>query len=115
MKTFPVDDVPGLGEQLLSGEEILLTAGHKVLGKAVPLFVTDSGAPLDFSNLKGVPRTAGSLKGMWIADPYFDPGSAANSTVRAVAAQNNHRLILGGDFTSYNGYSHNKVTRIHGK
>ena len=47
-------------------------------------------------------------------DTNFNPGSGANAAVRAVAAQENSALIIGGDFTVVNGLPRNRIARVHG-
>ncbi len=47
-------------------------------------------------------------------DTNFNPGSGANAAVRAVAAQENTALIIGGDFTVVNGLPRNRIARVHG-
>src|SRR5439155_12366762 len=39
-------------------------------------------------------------------------GSGANNTIRAVAIQNDGRILLGGSFTNVNGFSANRVARL---
>lgn len=45
-------------------------------------------------------------------DGSFDPGSGANSTIRAVAVQADGKVLIGGDFTSYNGVARNYLARL---
>jgi uncharacterized delta-60 repeat protein len=47
-------------------------------------------------------------------DRGFDIGTGANAPVRAVVAQENTAIIIGGDFTVVNGLPRNRVARIHG-
>jgi len=47
-------------------------------------------------------------------DRNFDTGTGANAPVRAVVAQENTALIIGGDFTIVNGLPRNRIARIHG-
>ena len=51
-------------------------------------------------------NTNGSL------DLSFDPGLGANSTVYALALQRDGRVIIGGDFTSVNGFVRNGLARL---
>ncbi len=68
-----------------------------------------------FTSYNGIPinriariNSDGSL------DMTFNPGVAANSTVVAASFQPDGNLIIGGDFTSYNGIGRNRIARIWG-
>ena len=45
-------------------------------------------------------------------DPAFNPGLGANGQVWAMALQTNGQIIIGGEFTSYNGTNVNGVARL---
>lgn len=45
-------------------------------------------------------------------DPSFAPGYGANGTVRAVAIQSDGKIVLGGDFWSFNGLDHHYLVRL---
>jgi uncharacterized delta-60 repeat protein len=67
----------------------------------------------EFTSYNGVTRnhiarlnTDGSL------DAAFDPGTGANSAVWTTAIQADGKIIIGGDFTSYNGVVRNRIARI---
>jgi uncharacterized delta-60 repeat protein len=45
-------------------------------------------------------------------DTDFDPGTGANNTVNAVAIQSDGKVVIGGDFTSVNGITINRVARL---
>jgi uncharacterized delta-60 repeat protein len=46
-------------------------------------------------------------------DMSFDPGTGANSYgIRSVALQPDGKIIIGGDFFSYNGTSRNRIARL---
>ena len=45
-------------------------------------------------------------------DPEFAPGTGANNQIYAVAIQLDGRIIVGGNFTSYNGVSVNRIMRL---
>jgi uncharacterized delta-60 repeat protein len=47
-------------------------------------------------------------------DPTFAIGTGANSTVFSTAIQSDGKIIIGGDFTGYNGTGRNRVARIKG-
>jgi uncharacterized delta-60 repeat protein len=45
-------------------------------------------------------------------DLGFNPGSGANSPVRTVALQTDGKVIIGGDFTTFNGTNRNSIARL---
>jgi uncharacterized delta-60 repeat protein len=45
-------------------------------------------------------------------DTSFDPGSGANDAVYTISIQSDGKIIIGGDFTSYNGTSRNTIARL---
>jgi uncharacterized delta-60 repeat protein len=45
-------------------------------------------------------------------DPNFNPGTGANNLVWTTAIQNDGKIIIGGQFTSYNGTTKNYITRL---
>ncbi len=66
-----------------------------------------------FSTFNGTGRnriarlnTDGSL------DITFNPGTGANNFVRTTAIQSDGKIIIGGDFTTYNGTGINRIARL---
>jgi uncharacterized delta-60 repeat protein len=45
-------------------------------------------------------------------DTSFDPGTGANDWVRSVAVQPDGKILIGGNFTSYNGVARTRVARL---
>ena len=45
-------------------------------------------------------------------DYSFDPGSGANLPIFAMELQDDGKILIGGDFTSYNGVSRNRIARL---
>ena len=45
-------------------------------------------------------------------DSTFDPGTGANGSVYAIAVQLDGKIVIGGDFTSFDGVSRNRITRL---
>ncbi|NJM06102.1 hypothetical protein HC891_07710 [Candidatus Gracilibacteria bacterium] len=45
-------------------------------------------------------------------DPSFNSGAGANQIIEAVAIQPDGKILVGGDFTSYNGVPHGRVVRL---
>jgi uncharacterized delta-60 repeat protein len=67
----------------------------------------------DFSSFNGISRnhiarvnTDGSL------DESFNPGTGADNFINSVALQPDGKILIGGGFTSYNGTSRNRISRL---
>ncbi|HKX61146.1 MAG TPA: Calx-beta domain-containing protein, partial [Verrucomicrobiae bacterium] len=66
-----------------------------------------------FATINGIPRP-----GVAILDysgtvrSSFDPGVGANAAVLAVAVQNDGKILVGGEFTSFNGVSLRHLARL---
>ncbi len=45
-------------------------------------------------------------------DTSFDPGSGANNTIYSIGLQSDNKVIIGGQFTSYNRLSINRIARL---
>ena len=45
-------------------------------------------------------------------DPTFNPGTGADDRVYTTAIQSDGKIIIGGDFTTYNGTARNRVVRV---
>ena len=45
-------------------------------------------------------------------DASFNLGSAADNTIQSLALQPDGKIIIGGDFTTYNGTSRNRIARL---
>src|SRR5207248_1147872 len=45
-------------------------------------------------------------------DTTFNIGTGANSAVRAIAVQPDGRILIGGQFTTYNGTARNNIARL---
>jgi uncharacterized delta-60 repeat protein len=48
-------------------------------------------------------------------DVTFNPGTGANGRVSALSLQNDGKILVGGNFTEYNGTSRTRITRINGE
>lgn len=69
----------------------------------------------EFSSYKGttIYRIARLTSGGNI-DGTFSVGTGVNSMVRAILLQSDGKVVIGGDFTLYNGAGFNKVIRVNG-
>lgn len=47
-------------------------------------------------------------------DTSFDPGTGFNERVRSIVILDDGRIVVGGFFTSFNGITQNRVTRLNG-
>ncbi len=45
-------------------------------------------------------------------DTSFDPGTSANGAIWAVAVQQDGKILIGGDFTTYNEIPRNRIARL---
>ena len=45
-------------------------------------------------------------------DTTFDPGMGASNDVRAIAVQADGKILIGGDFTTYNGVARSSIARV---
>lgn len=67
----------------------------------------------DFTTYNGVTRNGiARLNSDGSLDPSFDPGTGANTAIRSMAVQTNGKILIVGEFTSYNGISRNYVARL---
>ena len=66
-----------------------------------------------FTEFNGSPRNKIAKLGPdgWL-DTSFNPGTGFNGNVRAIAIQSDDKILVGGDFTSYNGDPVNLIARL---
>ena len=67
----------------------------------------------EFATAAGTHRNLARLASDGSLDPSFDPGTGANGPVRAVARQDDGRVIAGGEFTQFNGRARQGLARVH--
>ncbi len=66
-----------------------------------------------FSFYNGVQRNGiARLNSGGTLDTTFAPGTGANGTVWAIAIQEDGKILVGGDFTSFNGHSRRNIVRL---
>jgi uncharacterized delta-60 repeat protein len=67
----------------------------------------------DFHTVNGVPRSRiARLDADGSIDLTFDPGLGANGIVRVIDIQVDGKLVVAGDFTSFNGNTFNRIVRL---
>ena len=67
----------------------------------------------DFITFNGTARRrTARLNADGTLDTGFNPGTGANSIVRSIALQSDGRILIGGDFTSVNSTSRNRIARL---
>jgi uncharacterized delta-60 repeat protein len=80
------------------------------------IIVQDNGKILiagDFWQYAGVNRyKIARLNSDGTLDTSFNPGSGANTTVNDIAVQDDGKIIIVGNFTSYNGNTRNRIARL---
>ena len=93
---------PGFGTNSSVSSIALQPDGKVLIGGGFTHFGSESR--------KGIARlsTLGAL------DPSFDPGSGTDSGVSSVVLLSNGQVLIGGNFTSYDGIGRNRLARIHG-
>jgi len=66
-----------------------------------------------FTSYNGTPRNhIARLNNDGSIDASFNPGTGASGTVYTTTMQNDGKIIIGGDFTSYNGTTSNYIARL---
>ncbi|MDQ3192532.1 MAG: T9SS type A sorting domain-containing protein [Bacteroidota bacterium] len=66
-----------------------------------------------FTDFNGTSRNRiARLNAAGTIDATFNPGSGFNSWVNSIAIQSDGKIIVGGNFTSYNGLARNYIARL---
>ena len=67
----------------------------------------------DFTVYNGAVRNRiARLNGDGGLDPSFDPSEGANGYISAMVLQPDGKILIAGNFTSYNGFTRNRVARL---
>ena len=94
-----------------SGADNAINAAINTLVAQAPILIGGS-----FANFNGVPCSGiARLTGSGQVDPTFNPGNGVTSTngaVHALAVQADLKVIVGGDFTSFNNYTFHHLVRL---
>ncbi|MEJ5263988.1 MAG: T9SS type A sorting domain-containing protein [Bacteroidales bacterium] len=62
---------------------------------------------------RAYPQVAGDIDTTFNpTDEGFDSGDGANDAIRTIAIQSDGKIIIGGDFTSYNSTPRNRIARL---
>ncbi|WP_157966006.1 HYR domain-containing protein [Cognataquiflexum aquatile] len=65
-----------------------------------------------FSFYNGTPRNyIARINSDGSLDTSYDPGSGTDGPVLAISVQDDGKVVLGGNFTTYNGYSRSRIAR----
>jgi uncharacterized delta-60 repeat protein len=91
---------PESGPNILVSSTSIQSDGKIIIGGA---FTSYNGTPRNYIARL---NTDGSL------DASFNPGTGASSVVRTISIQSDGKIIIGGEFTSYNGIGRNRIARI---
>jgi uncharacterized delta-60 repeat protein len=91
---------PGTGANATVLETVVQVDGKIIIGG---MFTSYNGSTV---NRIARINANGSL------DASFNLGSAANNTIQSLALQPDGKIIIGGDFTTYNGTSRNRIARL---
>jgi len=87
-------------------------------GPVLAIALTSNGRILiggDFSAYAGASRNGfARVNGSGSLDASFSVGTGANGAVRALVAQPDTALLIGGDFTTVNEIPRNHLARVHG-
>jgi uncharacterized delta-60 repeat protein len=66
-----------------------------------------------FGSYNGTARTnIARLNADGTLDTTFDPGTGSNNTTFAIKLQPDGKILIGGNFTSYNGTARNRIARL---
>ncbi len=91
---------PGTGTNVVIYSTALQADGRIILGGA-------------FTSFNGTARNRiARVNPDGTLDPTFNPGVGANSSVNTTALQADGKIIIGGEFTSYNATSQNCIARL---
>ena len=96
--------------------DLSLNSGMGANGQITTLGIESGGKIIiggDFTIYNNISRkNIARINSDGTLDTNFDSGSGANFAVNTLSIQSDGKIIIGGDFTTYNGVSRNRVTRI---
>lgn len=88
----------------------------QIVGEVSRVFALPSGSAMILGNFTSVEGNArpgfARLKTPGILDPSFDPGTGPNGPILDLAAQADGKIIIAGNFTSYDGTPCGRVIRL---
>lgn len=89
---------------------------NELTGSIVTAFIQADGKIIiggSFTSINNTPRkNIARLNTDGTLDTSFDPGTGANNTVFEIVAQINGKIIISGNFTTYNGITQNRIARL---
>jgi uncharacterized delta-60 repeat protein len=91
---------PGSGATGGVSSVALLTDGKMIIGGTI---ISTNDTPI---NRIARLNADGSL------DSSFNPGSGANIEIKTIAVQADGKILIGGQFTTYNGIARNRIARL---
>ncbi len=112
LTTFALAQPGGLDPSFASGTILSGSAPATVYALAVQ---SNGHAVIagDFTTVQGVTRNRiARLTPGGGLDPAFAPVSGANGTIRCVLVQTDGRILIGGEFTTYDGVPRNRIARL---
>ncbi len=96
--------------------DVTFDVGSGANGEVKTVAVQSDGKVIiagDFTSYNGTPRNRiARLNSDGSLDSSFNVGSGANGVVNAVAIQSDGKVLIGGNFTSYNGQGRNRIVRL---
>jgi len=108
-----------VGQYSINGDA---TANLGMDGAVRSIVVQSDGKILvggDFTRVRGAIRTEGvprahlaRLNADGSADTSFDPGTGADAAVHTMALQADGKLLVAGDFSTFNGTNHGRLVRL---
>jgi uncharacterized delta-60 repeat protein len=96
--------------------DVAFTQGTGAIGTVFTTSIQSDGKIIiggEFSAYNGTTRNRiARLNSDGSLDVTFIPGTGANSTINTIAIQSDGKIIIGGEFTSYNGTTKNRIARL---
>jgi uncharacterized delta-60 repeat protein len=96
--------------------DVLFITGTRANGWIGSIAVQPDGKILiagDFTLYNGTPRNhIARLNADGSLDVSFDPGSGTDGWIGAMVLQPDGKILIGGEFTEYNGVGHNRIARL---
>ena len=82
-----------------------------LFGTAPDAFAAPGDVDADYASVTAIGRIA-RYSAVGALEAGYPTGSGFNGTVRALVRQADGKMIVGGDFTAYNGTARNRIARL---